>query len=132
MRRVESAVARDQEAKRAARRSRFRHHPVILHGMTQPPDPAVTVDLTEPLPSGAPFLAADQDLFLWLVGHLDRPDPFAALEARLDAALGCPSFTGQLALLDDHLNCDLTQLPPPVREKFLAVLRSMVLTATAE
>lgn len=58
----------------------------------------------------------DHDLFMWIMENIDRP--FAELEARMDKALQCTTFTAQMAAMEDNLNIDPTKLPPALYSKW--------------
>jgi len=60
----------------------------------------------------------DLDHMVWIANTIDLVGPFAALEARLDKALECTSFTGQMAAMEDSLNVDPSKLPPALYAKW--------------
>ena len=60
----------------------------------------------------------DLDHMVWIANTIDLVGPFTSLEARLDKALKCTSFTGQMAAMEDSLNIDPSTLPPALYEKW--------------
>jgi hypothetical protein len=61
---------------------------------------------------------SDLDHIAWIANNIDLVSPFAGLEARLDRALKCTSFTAQMAAMEDSLNIDPTKLPPALYAKW--------------
>lgn len=58
----------------------------------------------------------DCELFMWIMKNSYRP--FAELEARMDEALQCTTFSGQMAAMEEHVNIDEAKLPPALRMKW--------------
>jgi len=54
----------------------------------------------------------------WIVNTIDLVGPLAELEARMDKALQCTTFTAQMAAMEDSLNIDPTKLPPDLYAKW--------------
>lgn len=54
----------------------------------------------------------------WIVNTIDLVSPLAALEARIDKALECTTFTAQMAAMEDNLSVDPTKLPPALYAKW--------------
>lgn len=58
----------------------------------------------------------DFEHIMWIMKNSDRP--FAELEARMDEALQCTTFTAQMAAMEEHVNLDEAKLPPALRMKW--------------
>lgn len=58
----------------------------------------------------------DFEHIMWIMKNSDRP--FAELEARMDDALQCTTFAGQMAVMEEHVNIDEAKLPPALRMKW--------------
>jgi hypothetical protein len=62
----------------------------------------------------------DLEHIMWIMKTMEPP--FAELEARLDKALGCTTFTAQMAIMEDCLHVDASALPPALHAKWDRVL----------
>ena len=61
---------------------------------------------------------SDLDHIAWIANSIDLVSPFAVLEARIDKALECTTFTAQMAAMEDNLSVDPTKLPPALYAKW--------------